>query len=469
MQRRSTWVTDANAALLTDLYQLTMLQVYWKAGLQDEAVFSLFARRLPAPRNFLLACGLDDALHFLEHFHFSALDLDELRLLGLFSDDFLVWLGKLHFTGDVYAVPEGTPVFGEEPILEIVAPLPEAQIAETFLLNQVHFQTVLASKAVRVVLAAGGRSVVDFGLRRMHGTDAGMKAVRAFYIAGVDATSNVLGGRRYGMPVSGTMAHSFVQAHDDELEAFRSFARQYPDGVLLVDTYDTLQGTARVIALARELGPAFAIRAVRLDSGDLAGLAFDVRRMLDAAGLERVEIFASAGLDEYEIASLVRRGAPITGFGVGTNMGVAADAPALDAAYKLTMYAGKGRLKLSPGKRLLPGRKQIFRREHNEEAVEDVIGCPDEALPGRPLLAMVMRRGRRLPAGRVTLGAARERARQELLRLPARIRALAPTDRPYPVRVSQALRAREREALQRLGLEENGTTLTSDPTPTHIS
>jgi len=432
-------VTDDNAALLTDLYQLTMLQAYWREGMDDEAVFSLFVRRLPKGRNYLLACGLDSVLRYLETLRFSDDALGFLAEQDEFSADFVRWLADLRFTGDVYAVPEGTPVFANEPILEVVAPLPQAQLVETFGMNQVHHQTVVASKAVRVVEAAQGRAVVDFGLRRMHGTDAGLKAARAFHIAGLTATSNVLAGRIYGIPLSGTMAHSYIQSHDDEMEAFRAFAELYPETVLLVDTYDTLEGVRKVVELARELGEAFRVRAIRLDSGDLAQLARESRKILDDAGLEGVEIFASGGLDELQIADLVAAGAPIDGFGVGTGLGVSKDAPSLDTVYKLTEYAGRGRIKLSAGKRILPGRKQVFRQEEDGTAVHDVLARHDESHPGRPLLEKVMEGGRRLPAGRVELEASRQRAREEISRLPERIRALEDDEERYEVRVSETL------------------------------
>jgi nicotinate phosphoribosyltransferase len=434
------WINDENAALLTDLYELTMVQAYWKAAMQEEAVFSLFVRKLPQRRNYLLACGLDDTLRYLEHLRFTDEALDYLSTVGLFSEEFLGWLAHLRFTGAVYAVPEGTPIFGNEPLLEVVAPITEAQIAESFIMNQIHHQTVMASKASRVVTAAQGRAIVDFGLRRMHGTDAGVKAARAFHIAGVKATSNVFAGYVYGVPIAGTMAHSYIQAYDEEIKAFRAFATLYPQTILLVDTYDTLAGVKKVIALTQELGEDFQVRGIRLDSGDLAALAFAARRVLDEAGLHQVEIFASGGLDEYEIAEIVKQRAPITAFGVGTGMGVSTDAPALDIAYKLTAYAGKGRLKTSPGKPILPGQKQIFRLEEHGYAVRDILAKHDEALPGRPLLCKVMESGRRLPAGHVDLNEARDRAQEELARLPDRIRALAPAAPPYPVEVSEALK-----------------------------
>src|SRR5262245_46666427 len=308
-----TWVDDSNAPLLTDLYQLKMLQGYFEEGLEALATFDLFVRDLPPTRNFLVACGLDDVLGFLEALSFDAEALALLARLGQFSARFLDRLSQLRFTGDVFAVPEGTVLFAGEPILEVVAPLPQAQLVETFLMNQIHLQTVLASKAARIVEVAGGRTVVDFGLRRAHGTDAGLKAARSLFIAGVSATSNVLAGACYGIPVAGTMAHSYVQAHEDEASAFRCFLELYPDAVLLVDTYDTLRAVRSVADLARELGDRFRVSAIRLDSGDLAALATAARTALDEAGLRRVEIFASGGLDEYSIAALISQRAPIDG------------------------------------------------------------------------------------------------------------------------------------------------------------
>jgi nicotinate phosphoribosyltransferase len=436
-------------ALLTDLYELTMLQAYFEEQMSDVAVFSLFVRRLPEHRNYLLACGLDDVLGFLETLRFDQDALAYLESLGRFSDGFLRYLERFRFTGDVYAVREGTPVFPPEPIVEIAAPIAEAQLVEAFVMNQIHLQTVLASKAARVVEAARGRDVVDFGLRRMHGIDAGLKAARAFHIAGVSATSNVAAGQAYGLRVAGTLAHSYIQAHDDEYEAFRAFARIYPETVLLVDTYDTLAGVEKVVKLARELGAGFRVSAVRLDSGDLGELAFATRRILDDAGLERVGIFASGSLNEDEIARLVASGAPITGFGVGTDMGVSRDAPALDIAYKLVEYAGRGRLKLSPGKAVLPGRKQIFRVEREGLADHDVLGRHDEPLLGRPLLRPMMKDGGRLPESRESLDDARARARHELDRLPARVRGLEPAQPAYHVGLSPALAA-DRDRLQQV-------------------
>lgn len=434
--------------LLTDLYELTMFQAYFEERMREVAVFSLFVRRLPERRNYLLACGLDDVLAFLETLCFDEAALAYLDSLGRFSGPFLRYLEQFRFTGDVYAVPEGTPVFANEPLVEIDAPVAEAQLVEVFVMNQIHLQTVLASKAVRVVEAARGRQIVDFGLRRTHGTDAGLKAARAFHIAGVDATSNVAAGQAYGLRIAGTLAHSYIQAHDDEYEAFRAFARLYPDTVLLVDTYDTLAGVRKVVELARELGSGFHVSAVRLDSGNLGDLALQARRMLDDAGLHQVTIFASGGLNEEEIARLMAAGAPIDGFGVGTDMGVSRDAPALDIAYKLVEYGGRARVKLSTGKELLPGRKQIFRVEREGIADHDVLARRDDEPCGRGLLRQVMAGGRRCAAERVTLGEARARARGEVDRLPPRLRGLEPAIPPYEVRLSPAL-AQDRDALRR--------------------
>ena len=326
-------------------------------------------------------------------------------------------------------MPEGTPVFANEPILEVVAPIGQCQLIETLVLNQIGFQTLIASKAARVVAAAGGRTVVDFGGRRAHGMDAAVEGARAAYVAGVAATSNVEAGQIYGIPVTGTVAHSFVQAFPSEMEAFRTFAARFPQTTLLVDTYDTLAGVEKVIALARELGPAFAVQAVRLDSGDLAALARGARALLDAAGLAQVRILASGGLDEWKIAAMVDAGVPIDGFGVGTDMSVSGDAPALDIAYKLTEYAGRGRMKLSTGKHSLPGRKQVFRTIRDGATTSDVIARHGETLEGRPLLQPVMAAGHRLVPS-PTLDTIRAHAAAECAALPAHLCAWSLQTRP---------------------------------------
>jgi nicotinate phosphoribosyltransferase len=436
----SHWVNDENAALLTDLYELNMLQAYQTEGMQDVAVFDLFVRRLPPERNYLVACGLEDVLRYLETFRFQGRYLDYLESVGRFSRQFIDYLANLRFTGDVYAAPEGAVVFSNEPVLEIVAPIAEAQIIETFVLNQVHLATVAASKAARVVAAARGRTVVDYGLRRTHGADAGVKAARSFYIAGVDATSNVLAGAIYGIPISGTMAHSYIQAHDSEYEAYKHFLQSTPTATLLVDTYDTLEGVRQVIRLAHELGTAFRAAGIRLDSGDLGSLARESRRLLNEAGLPSLKIFASSNLDEYQIEKLVGSRAPIDGFGVGTQMGVSADAPSLDVVYKLVEYAGSPRIKRSPGKHTLPGRKQVFRQMRDGVAVRDVVARPDEQISGTPLLKPRMIGGKRTvpdPA----LSAIREYCKQQIRSLPDPLLRLAPAKNAYPVTISPQLEA----------------------------
>lgn len=434
-------LTPAEASLFTDLYELTMLQSYFHRGMQQEAVFDLFVRKLPSNRNFLVAAGIDDVVEYLEQLSFSADGIEYLRSLGQFNDDFLDYLATMRFTGSVRALPEGTPVFADEPVVEVAAPMPQAQVVETFLLNQISFQTMIAAKGARVVSAAAGRPVIDFGARRTHGTDAANKAARVLYTVGLASTSNVLAGKLYGIPVVGTMAHSYIEAHADEMEAFRHFAAEYPRTVLLVDTYDTEDGVRNVVRLARELGDQFQVRAIRLDSGDLAQLAFRARQILDDAGLPDVRIVASGGLDEYGIAELIAAGAPIDSFAVGTNAGVSSDAPKLDSAYKLVEYAEEPRMKLSTDKMTLPGRKQVYRRYENGVADGDVIGAEDEQGLGEPLLQPVMRAGKRLPGTRRTLAERREYAMRSIQSLPPRLHALEAAAPPYDVQVSPKLRA----------------------------
>lgn len=434
------------SALFTDLYELTMAQAYLAEAMRQEAVFELFFRKLPQQRNYIVAAGVQEAVAFLESWRFDEGDVQFLRETGRFSADFLQHLRDFRFEGDVYAVAEGTPVFPNEPLLQVVAPLPEAQIVETCLLNQLHFQSVLASKAARVISAAAGRPVVDFGSRRAHGFDAALQAARTSYLVGAAGTSNVLAGRLYGIPLFGTMAHSYIQAHDEEAAAFAGFAAEFPGTTLLVDTYDTLRGIETVIELSRREPERFRINAVRLDSGDLAFLAKEARRKLDAAGLEQVTIFASGGLDEYRIHDLLADGAPIDGFGVGTHMTVSDDAPDLDMAYKLVEYAGRPRTKLSAGKQILPGRKQVYRQRGPDGILHDVIGVWGEELPGDPLLQPVMQGGRRLPAAAVPLAEARRFTLQQLQDLPSELRGLMPASRPFRVEVSEKLQ----QQMQRL-------------------
>lgn len=435
--------------LLTDLYELTMAQAYWVEGMLEPATFSLFSRSLPRHRNFLLAAGLNEALELVEGLKLSQEALRYLESLDVFEPDFLRWLSRWRFEGDVWALPEGTPFFANEPLLEVTASLPDAQLVESLLMNQVHLPTLLASKAARVADAARGRSVVDFGLRRIHGHDAALKAARAFYVAGIDATSNVLAGYRYGIPVAGTMAHSYVQAYDRELDAFRDFAQVYREPVLLIDTYDVLDGARNVIRLSEELEPPRRVRGVRIDSGDLGPLARTVRGLLDQAGLTEVEIVVSGGLDEHQVDRLVAEEHPIDGFGVGTSMGVSTDAPALDVAYKLTAYAGKGRLKLSSGKSTLPCRKQLFREIQDGRATNDWIGKADEDCPGEPLLELVMKKGKRVGASLESLNASRRRAKQRLAELPDPLRRVA-EQASYRVEVTGALRDEQEHVIREI-------------------
>lgn len=401
-----------------------MLQGYWRRGMNEDATFDLFIRSLPPVRRFLVVAGVEQALAYLESLRFSALALEHLRSLGTFDGAFLDWLGGLRFTGEVWAMPEGEIAFAGEPIIRVTAPLPEAQIAETFLLNALLHQTAVASKAARVTIAAGGRDVVDFSARRDHGTDASLKAARASYIGGAAGTSNVLAGRLYGLPVSGTMAHSFVMAFDDERAAFEAFAREFPDrAILLVDTYDVERGIELAAAVGRTLREeGHALAGVRIDSGDLAATARTARRILDDAGLRDTKIFASGDLDERKIASLVLAGAPIDAFGVGTELGVPSDGPALGGVYKLAEYAGVGRAKFSAGKVTLPGGKQIWRRAGFSDVIE-LAGAG--SVEGEPLLRQVMRKGRaclQIPS----LDEARDHFLARLSELPGDLRELTP-------------------------------------------
>ena len=435
----------SSLALFTDLYELTMGQAYAAEGMDEPAVFELFFRTMPARRNFLVAAGIEDVLDYLEHLRFTNEDLEYLRSLGRFSASFLDRLRELRFTGEVWAVPEGTVVFPHEPLVQVRAPLIEAQLVETYVLNQVHFQTVLASKAARVVLAAQGRNVIDFGSRRAHGIDAALKMARAYYLVGAAGTSNLLAGQRYGIPVFGTMAHSYIQAHAGELAAFEAFVNQCPETTLLVDTYQTLDGVRHVIELARKLQERFRVRAVRLDSGDLRELAHAARRMLDEAGLTQVGIFASSGLDEYEIQRLVAQGAPIDAFGVGTKLAVSEDAPALDMAYKLVEYAGIARTKHSPGKVLLPGRKQIYRQWVEGRMAQDVLAAWEEDVPGQALLVPRMQNGHRTAAA-PPLSDVRHYVQQQLAALGDALVQLEPARPPYPVVLSPRLQQHPHEA-----------------------
>jgi len=420
--------------LLTDLYELNMAASYLRRSMTGQATFSLFVRRLPPGRGFLVAAGLADCLQFLEEFSFTEEDLDYLCQARGYEEETLRAFAGLRFTGDVRAVPEGRVVFAGEPLLEVTAPIAEAQLAETVLLNHVTFQTAVTTKAARCVLAAGGAQLVDFSFRRTQGIGAGLAVARASAIAGFTATSNVAAARRYQLAAAGTMAHSFIEAFGDEQAAFTAFAEDFPGPVtFLVDTYDTGRGVRNAIEVARRLrlpGPV----GVRLDSGDLAALARMARTMLDQAGLTDARIFASGGLDEYAIAALAAAGAPIDAYGVGTKMGVSADAPYLDSAYKLAAYDGRPVMKLSAGKTSPPGAKQVYRGPDG-----DVLALREEPPPPghQPLLVPVMRQGRRAGAAE-PLAAAQQRCRADLAWLPPAALALRDPV-PVPVRISNRL------------------------------
>jgi nicotinate phosphoribosyltransferase len=441
----------ATSPLLTDLYQINMIQAYLDHGDTATAVFELFVRSLPARRGFLVAAGLHQALDYLETLRFSPVDIAWLKGTGRFNNNLLDYLAAFRFTGDVHAMAEGTAFFVNEPILRVTAPLPQAQLGESRLINILHFQSLIAAKAARCVLAAPGKLLVDFGMRRAHGAEAAWFAARASYLAGFAGTATMLAGQSFGIPLYGTMAHSFIEAQDDEAAAFEIFARARPDNVvLLLDTYDTEAAAHKVVALAPRLkASGIAIRGVRLDSGDLIALAKSVRAILDHGGLQDVTIFASGGLDEDELAAFTRAGAPIDGFGVGTSLTTSSDVPAIDCVYKLQEYAGVPRRKRSEKKATWPGRKQVWRRyDAAGRMVGDRIGLDDAASivaadagsernRAEPLLDCVMRDGRRL-APSPSLEQIRSHTRRELERLPEALRRLEP-GATYPVEIGEDL------------------------------
>ena len=441
------------SALLTDLYQLTMLDSYWQSGMEHQAVFELFTRRLPPSRRFLLAAGLEQALDFLETVAVTDDELAWLETTGRFDRAFLDRLGKLRFTGDVWAMPEGTAFFAQEPVLRIEAPLPEAQLVESRLINLIHFQTLICSKAARCVLAASGKTLVDFGMRRAHGAEAAMFAARAAWIAGFSGTATVLAGRRFGLPLFGTMAHSYVQAHDSEAEAFERYAAARPRGlVLLIDTYDVDRAIESVVRLTEEdSGQSVRVEAVRLDSGDLLAGARHIRQRLDALGRPGIGVFLSGDLDEYRLAEMIAAGVPATGFGVGTRLDTSADAPSIDFAYKLQSYAGRPRRKRSAGKATWPGARQVWRSlDDDGRLARDILGPAGEDAPGSPLLTRVMAGGRRVGPGE-TLDDCRRRAARELAQLPGDLRSLGRARESWEPEISPELEALARATDEAFG------------------
>lgn len=435
-------MTPSTSPLTTDLYELNMVQAYLDRGEDKEAVFEFFVRRLPARRGFMLAAGLEDALGFLETMSYSDRDIAWLKSTGRFRDNLLDYLAQFRFTGDVHAIPEGSVCFPNEPLMRITAPLPQAQLVESRLINILHFQTLIASKAARMVLAAPGKILSDFGLRTAHGAEAGLYSARASYIAGFAGAANVLAGEVYGIPIVGTMAHSFIQVHDDEMTAFENFSRSRPEGViLLIDTYDTEQGVRKVVDLAPRLkADGISIRGVRIDSGDLTESARKVRRILDDGGLRDTIILVSGGINEDVLQTMMQVKAPIDGFGIGVNLDASIDAPSLDCAYKMQEYGGQPKRKLSEGKATWPGRKQVWRSTGADGRMNgDVLSLETDTQSGEPLVVPVMRGGQRIgPAP--TLAQIRERAAADLARLPEPLRLLQ-QGVEYPVKVAEKLSA----------------------------
>ena len=442
MSRPNLAYDDGQLGLFTDLYELTMGQAYFSQGMHQQATFSLNVRSYPPNRGYLVSAGLDDVLDYLSRLRFNDEAVQYLRSTGVFTEDFLEYLRGLRFTGSVRAIPEGRLFFADEPLLEITAPIIEAQLAETYIINQMNLQTTLATKAARCVWAAQGRGIADFASRRTHGSDAAMKMARASYLAGFASTSNVLAACHYNIPPAGTMAHSFISSFPAELDAFRAYSNSFPDRtILLLDTYDTVAGAWNAVAIAKELeSNGQRLAGVRLDSGDYAKLSLQVRHVLDDHGLDYVRILVSGGLDEYELESLVASGAPVDLFGVGTKAGVSADAPWSDMVYKVVCFDNRPVMKLSEGKMSLPGTKQIFRRhDANGILVGDIIGLEDDAGPvdSHPLLEKVMTGGVRT-ADTSSLAELRDTFREEFARLDSRFKDLRQPPH-FPVAVSPGL------------------------------
>ena len=412
--------------LLTDLYQLTMLDAYYRLGMDKPAAFEFFVRRLPHARNFLVAAGLEQVLDYLENLRFAREEIDWLASLQRFSPEFLARLRDFRFTGAVYAMREGTVFFGSEPVLRVVAPLPEAQLVESRIVNLLHYQTLVASKAARCRLAAPDKQLVDFGMRRAHGAEAACLGSRASYIAGFDATATLEASRRFGIPAAGTMAHSFVQAHEMELEAFRDFAECNPQNVvLLIDTYDIARGARRAVEAAKRLrASGIAVKAVRIDSGDLNVEARRVRDILDSHGEREIQIVASSSLDEHAIAALEAEGSPIDTYCVGTRLAVSEDAPSLDCAYKLQQYDGRLCRKRSQWKETWPGERQVYRQYDPQGFIaRDILCCAQEVHEGHALLQRVMDGGRRMSHS-PSLLQVREYCKEQLATVPDTLRTL---------------------------------------------
>ena len=451
-------IPECRPELVIDLYQLTMAASYFEQKMSAPATFSLFIRAYPPNRNFFIAAGLEELLVFLENFRYQKDDLEYLDTLGLFKPDFLDFLGSLKFTGQVRAMPEGTIFFKDEPILEVTAPIIEAQLVETLVINMINVSTMIATKAARCVNAAQGRRLVDFALRRTQGIDAGLKVARSSYLAGFIGTSNVLAGKIYNIPVFGTMAHSYITSFPSEIEAFRAFAKAFPrNAVLLIDTFDPIAGTRHAIKVARELEEqGYQLRGVRLDSGDLVDLSIRVRKLLDENGLKDVQIFASGGFDEFKIDDVLSRGAKIDAFGVGTKMGVSADAPYFDMAYKLVQYDGRPVMKLSTGKVTYVGAKQVFRFFDDDGFIDhDTIGLKSENHPpAHTLLQTFMVSGKRVrdPENLETI---KMRVEKEFMKLPPQCKTLD-AEKKVRVEISEELEKLQQEVKQQIIEKELG-------------
>ncbi len=442
-----------NLALLTDLYELTMAASYFDHQMFEPATFSLFIRNYPPSRCYFVSAGLDDVLSYLQDLKFTPEDLEYLEETELFKPEFLSYLDEFSFKGDVYAIPEGRLFFVNEPLLEVTASLIEAQIVETFIINIMNLQSMIATKASRCVHAAWPRKLVDFSLRRTHGADAGLKVARASFIGGFIGTSNVLAGKIYGIPIFGTMAHSFITSFEDEIDAFRAFAYTFPeDTVLLVDTYDTLSGTRIAAEVGKEMArQGMELKGVRLDSGDIARLSKEARDVLRKKGFEKATIFASGGFDEYKIKRVLDKGGDIDSFGVGTKMGVSADAPYFDMAYKMVQYAGRPVLKLSPGKMTLASEKQVFRFTTSKGKLKrDVIGLRDDILTeGEPLLKKVMSEGE-ITAGLPSLSQIQKSFLDEFSLLDKKYKSIDKEGKEYPVDLSPRLKSLQDQVVRKL-------------------
>ncbi len=435
---------DAFSPLFTDLYELTMAACYHEQKMEEEATFSLFIRQ-HKKRGYFVSAGLNEVAGVLEQFHFSNADIAYLKNSGLFQENFLAYLKSLIFTGSVYAIPEGNIFFADEPVMEVTAPVIQAQIIETFLINAMGIATMAATKASRCIHAAGKKPLIDFSLRRTQGRDAGMKVARSSYITGFSATSNVLAGKKWGIPVSGTMAHSYVTAHKTEREAFEKYAELFPENaIFLIDTYDTIEGAKTAVIVAKQMEKkGNRLVGIRLDSGDMVDLSIRVRKILNKAGLDYVKIFASSGFDEYKITDILSKGAQIDGFGVGTRMGVSSDAPYVDMVYKLVRLGNRDIRKFSKGKTTLAGEKQVFRRtDEDGNYAGDTIGVRRETIPNAtPLLEKVMANGKIIMA-MPSLDQLRQRFQSAFAKLDNDHKNIE-HPKPYGVNISDNLKARQ--------------------------